>query len=380
MKLIFSFVLLLPVLVGVSGCNRSESAASPGQPALAPLPSDAELQTRLDAVIQFARDGRRLNTRDHAAWQVVHGALEFGKDFTIEHQGKPVGALDHLLGGGKLRGWDLRKGDKGVVAIVEPGSKSGQGHPDQWLGYLSICGLTPDAKLVVGGEEFTVNDLITQAQWDLKEGMEATWTLMAFAVFLPLDAKWKAKDGSEWTIERMVTMEAAVDPSTRACGGTHCLYGLAVALNRYKQEGGDLSKEPWKSLNDRIYGYDDAKTGKHVAGLIDKARQFQQPDGSLSTQFFERPGSTANLEQRIHATGHTFEFLCTVMTDEQLKEPWMTRAAVSLIDMLERTQNFPVECGALYHAVHGLDLYRARRFGSAAKTDAAKNETPTRSG
>jgi hypothetical protein len=352
------------------GCSRGEK---PAAPAVTPgtavaLPSDEELHKRLDAVIEFSRDGRHLNTRDHAAWQVVHGALEFGRAFQIEHEGKLVGALDYLMAGGKLRGWDLRKGDKGVVAIVEPGSKSGQGHPDQWLGYLSLCGLSPQDKLVVGGEEFTVNDLVTQAQWDLKEGMEATWTLMALAKFLPLDAKWKAKDGSEWTIEQMVEMESAVDHTTRACGGTHCLFGLAVALNQYKEAGGDLTVEPWKSLNERIYGYDNPETHQHEDGLIDKARKFQQPDGSLSTQFFERPGSTANLEQRIHATGHTFEFLCEVLTDDQLKEPWVTRAALSLVDMLERTQEFSVECGALYHAVHGLDLYRARRFGSAPAT------------
>ena len=73
------------------------------------------------------------------------------------------------------------------------------------------------------------------------------------------------------------------------------------------------------------------------------------------------------MAQRIHATGHTFEFLCAVVSDEQLREPWMKRAAVSLIDMLERTQDFDVECGALYHAVHGLDLYRQRLYPAAAK-------------
>jgi hypothetical protein len=36
---------------------------------------------------------------------------------------------------------------------------------------------------------------------------------------------------------------------------------------------------------------------------------------------------------------------------------------VALLDMLERTQDYPLECGALYHAVRGLDLYRTRRFG-----------------
>jgi hypothetical protein len=254
---------------------------------------------------------------------------------------------------------------------MEAGSKTGQGHPDQWLGYLSQCGLTPQDKLIVGGEEFTVNDLITQAQWDMRDGMEATWTLMAFGTFLPIDAEWKASDGEVWTIDRMVEMENEADHTARACGGTHCLYGLAVALNKYKQEGGDLNEEPWKSVNERIYGYENLETKKHVDGLIDKARKFQQPDGSLSVQFFERPGSTPELANRIHATGHTFEFLCAVLTDDQLKEPWVTRAAVSLLDMLERTQEYDVECGALYHAVHGLDMYRNRRFGAPSLSESA---------
>ena len=357
-----SFLLLVLFL---AGCTSQEKPKGPSATAMAaePLPSDDELCSRLDAVIDFSKNGRRLNTRDHAAWQVVHGALEFGRDFQIEHEGKLVGALDHVMGGGKLKGWDLRKGDHGVLAIVEPGSKSGQGHPDQWLGYLSQCGLKPEDKLVVGGQSFTVNDLITQAQWDIQDGMEATWTLMAFSTFLPLDAKWNAKDGSEWTIDRMMTMENAADITGRACGGTHCLYGLATALNRYRKDGGDLTKEPWKSVNERIYGSENPQTKQHVDGLIDKARKFQQPDGSFSIHFFDRPGNTAELAQRLHATGHTFEFLCVVLDDQELAKPWMTRAAVSLVDMLERTQDFEVECGALYHAVHGLDLYRNRRFG-----------------
>ena len=360
-------LILLVVVTSFIGCTKSDKTPAPAAAtSAASLPTDAELQSRVDAVIEFSKNGRRLNTRDHAAWQVVHGALEFGRDFQIDHEGQLVGALDHVMGGGKLKGWDLRKGPHGVISVMEAGSKTGQGHPDQWLGYLSLCGLKPEDKLKVSGEDFTVNDLITQAQWDIYDGMEATWTLMAFGTFLPLDAKWKSKDGSEWTIERMVEMENNADTTTRACGGTHCLFGLAVALNRYKKDGGDLSKEPWKSVNERIYGYEDPETKKHVDGLIDKARLYQQPDGSLSVQFFERPGSTPELAQRIHATGHTFEFLCAVLTDEQLKEPWVTRAAVSLVDMLERTQDFDVECGALYHAVHGLDLYRQRRFPQPA--------------
>ena len=98
----------------------------------------------------------------------------------------------------------MRKGDHGLEAVLEAGSKTGQGHEDQWLGYLSQCGITPDEPIVVGGQTYKVRDLITQAQWDIYDGMEATWTLMAFSTYLPLDAEWTAKDGTKWNIERMV--------------------------------------------------------------------------------------------------------------------------------------------------------------------------------
>ena len=52
-----------------------------------------------------------------------------------------------------------------------------------------------------------------------------------------------------------------------------------------------------------------------------------------------------------------------VLSDEQLKEPWVQRAVLHLLDCFEKTQKFDLECGALYHAAHGLDLYRTRRFG-----------------
>ena len=93
--------------------------------------------------------------------------------------------------------------------LLEAGSKTGEGHPDQWLGYLSQCGVQLDDPLVVGGKTYHVRDVLTQAQWDIYDGMEASWTLMAAITYLPLNDKWKAKDGSEWSIERIVKMETA---------------------------------------------------------------------------------------------------------------------------------------------------------------------------
>jgi hypothetical protein len=308
-----------------------------------------------------------LNTTDQAAWQIVHGALMYGRDFQIYHDQKLVGAIDYLLGGGQLRGWTMHKGDHGLEAVLEAGSKMGQGHEDQWLGYLSQCGVSPDEPIVVAGTTYKVRDLITQAQWDIYDGMEATWTLMAWSTYLPLDTEWTAKDGSKWNIERIVRMETAQPLGDSACGGTHRMFGLCVALNRYLAAGGKLSEQgggTWEQAH------------KKIRDAVAAARQYQQPDGSFSTNYFERPASSAEIDKRISTTGHVLEFLMLALDDQELKEPWVTRAAAHLVGCFEMTQKFDLECGALYHAAHGLSLYRTRRFGARQLVPPSEQATP----
>ena len=270
------------------------------------LPSDDELRERIDRAVNFGRANRHLDGDQNAAWQIVHGLLAFGKDFEIYRQGKLIPALDYLLGGGELNGWKLRKGDHGVQSILEAGSKTGMGHPDQWLGYLSQCGLQFDEPLMVAGQEYHVDDLLTQAQWDIYPGMEATWTLMAFATYLPLDAEWTARDGSEWTIDRIVDMEADQDIDASPCGGTHRLYGLALALNRHLAEGGQLTGA-WQ------------KADRQIQAAIAKAKANQQPDGSFSSQFFLRPAFSDDIDKRLGASGHTFEFLTLALNERAVR-------------------------------------------------------------
>jgi hypothetical protein len=349
------------------GCNRplvpggsaslEQHLATDAANSAAEFPSDDELCRRIDHAVAFGRANRHLDGSQNAAWQVVHGLLAFGKDFEIYHDGKLIPALDYLLSGGDLNGWKLRKGDHGVQPILEAGSKTGMGHPDLWLGYLSQCGLRLDEPLVVGGEKFKVEDLLTQAEWDIYPGMEATWTLMAFATYLPMDAQWTAKDGSEWTVDRIVDMESDQKIEESPCGGTHRLYALALALNNHLKAGGEIAG-PW------------AKADRKIQDAIAKAKANQQPDGSFSNQFFSRPSYSDDIDKRLGASGHTFEFLTLATSDEQFAEPWMTRGLLAILEMLERTEQVELECGGLYHAMHGLELYRLRRFGAPDETPA----------
>ena len=49
-----------------------------------------------------------------------------------------------------------------------------------------------------------------------------------------------------------------------------------------------------------------------------------------------------------------------VLDDDDLTAPWVTRAAERLVLLLEQTRDIDVECGGLYHALHGLALYSRR--------------------
>ena len=347
--------LLAPALLVAAGCGGHTVADVPGGSA-AGL-TRARLCGRIDAALAHARTARLLDADVQGAWQVVHGVLAFGQELPLAHDGGVSPALEYLLGGGRLTGWLLRPGKQGVIAVIEEGSTMGQGHPDQWLGYLSQCGvdadgpggLPLDTPLSVAGRSFTLGDLLAQAQHDIRPGQEATWTLMALAAYVPTDSSWTAGDGSLWNVERVVRMEAEADIFSAACGGAHRLYGLAVAIAARRQSGLPIAADS---------GWAEAEAVLEDA--IERARIYQQADGSFSVHSFERPGTSPDVFARLGATGHVFEVLALALAADRLQEPWVTRAAERLVTLLEQTADLDVECGGLYHAAHGLALYRRR--------------------
>lgn len=226
-------------------------------------------------------------------WQVVHGILAFGDELPLATADGKTTALAWLLDGGALHGWRLRPGSQGVVATIEEGSTTGQGHPDQWIGYLAQSGLdgvSIDTPISVNGKPHTLRDLLTQAQADIRPGAEATWTLMALSAWLPAGS-WTSSDGRTWTIEDVVAMEAAADIEGAACGGCHRLYGLVQALAAHQASAaGPAGSERG--------GWADAEAT--IEACIEIARRHQQPDGSFSIHFFEPP---RHLRRRLRPLG-----------------------------------------------------------------------------
>lgn len=336
------------------------SAQGSGSEGTTELPSDEEFLKQIDDVLDFTYEKRRLSLQHQAAWQIIHGSMCFGRQYPVLDGDKEVSAVDHILSGGKMTGWNMVRGDLldektnryGVRSILEAGSKTGQGHADQWLGYLSYCKIPLTEKLVVEGQEYTLEDLLLQAEKDVHRNAirEYSWTLMGITAYRPTDYKWIAGDGQEWSIEKLVEFELEHSLDASPCGGTHRMVGLAMALNKHLEAGGKL-EGVWKTCDDK------------VKDCIEKARQFQNPDGSLSSNYLQRPGKSADMASAMGSSGHVMELLAVSMTKEELEQEWVKRAAYKVTELFRKTKPIDMECGALFHAAHGLILYREKLYG-----------------
>ena len=322
-----------------------------------PKPTN-DLKFTIEQTLNSNLNQRILSNDRNGAWQVIHGAVAYGDDLPLEVDGEAVPAIAYLLDGGKLQGWELSVGPvlsstgrPGVIAKVESGSFIGQGHSDQWLGYFSQIPLPLDRAVTVEGQKLTLLDWARQAQYDVPNNpyLEYSWTLIALTNFFPNEKSWVASDGKSWTLEPLVRFEAQQDLSDSACGGMHRLMGLAHAV-RYRNRLQEPMDQGWglaKSV---------------VENAIDSARKFQSSDGSFSTNYTSRPGTSADLSSTISATGHTLEFLSYALSSSELEKPWMERAVLRLCAMLKASEKLDMECGGTYHALAGLNLYHQRRF------------------
>ena len=357
------FAALLPLL----GCG-SHSANEPlaelqrtGSKVATKAPSPDELRDMIDRTLDYTEHNRVMTLEKHAAWQLLHGVLAFGEKFEMEADGKKEVVVDWVLDGKPMKGWTLTPTNRGLRGEIEAG-KYGQGHDDQWLAILSQWNVPITRTVKVAGRDYTLYDMVKRTMYDCWEGKESSWTIIALSKHLePIDQKWVATDGETWTLEQLVAMEAGpiYDEEagqemilSGACGGTHRLIGLSIALNNY------LARTPDAELTG---GW--AAAEKRIEWAVDQAKANQSPTGAFSILFFVRPSNSTNIDEHLAATGHILEFLAFALPKERLEAPWIQKAVVYLCGVLDRTRHLDLECGALYHAAHGLVLYREKVFG-----------------
>ncbi len=306
-----------------------------------------QLNARIDKLLQYYQQ-RPLNTRDHNAWEVMHQVVAFGVKTKVR-VGGPRGpeqpAIGWLCFNYPFRGFrilvlhnGLPLGNKGYGV---------QGHHGQLLAILAQSRLRKDYPLRVGSRQFTVADLIENEKRTCRSGMELTFKLIGLSYYISTTETWRAEDGQQWSISKLLREEIAAPIHGVTCGGTHRLMGYAYAVWKRRKEG--------LPLDGQFY-----RAEKYLADYHRWAFKLQNPDGSFSSQWLRYRAHSADPQRRLRTTGHILEWLAFSLPQEELARVEMVRAVEHIVELLERNPEYPWAIGPLGHALHGLAIYRQR--------------------
>ena len=208
-----------------------------------------------------------------------------------------------------------------------------------------------DFEIRVGGKSFTVEDLIAYEQATCRPKTELTFKLIGLSHYLPSDAEWTSNDGQAWSISRLIKEELAQPVIGAACGGSHRLMGLSYAVEKRLKDGLPLDGEFKRA---HIF-LDDFQ--KYTLGL-------QNPDGSFSTQWFERREARTDSQRRVQTTGHMLEWLVYILPEDQLRSPEIVKTVNYLANLMYQERKTEWEIGPKGHAIHALNMYDQKVFGA----------------
>jgi len=359
-------------LISVPTLAAQETAAPTTTTTAADAPPADPLAIQVDRAINVS-SRRFLTIEHHSPWQILHGILALRQNFRINRPGgKPgdrVRALDWLTEGASYRSTPLfRRTGHGGQAQPYTQPYEFEGHPNQFLAILTMSRLPGEHRFAVAGspdkQVVSINDLVKHAQATVNDREEITWTLWALSHYLPPETEWLNAAGEPWSIERLVKIQTSEDTDEAACGGTHGLYAMTHARNVYRRAHKGQVRGAWLEA--------DQKIRRHV----EEARIYQNSDGTFSASYFLGPHQGHQFQERIETSGHTLEWLIQAVSDEQLKSAWLRRGVAAMAEDLTRHSDKTVQCGPLYHALHGLVLFRERTRPPAPST--AVSLTPPR--
>ncbi len=241
----------------------------------------------------------------------------------------------------------LRVSNAGTLIAREgPGL---QGHKGQLLSMLAQAKVSENYPMEVDQRNFTIRDLIEEEKLTCYRKSELTFKLIGLSYYLPSDAQWVNEAGMVWDIPTLIREEMAQPIRGVACGGTHRLIGLSLAVKNR-----ELRSEPME--------------GEYLRAklFIEKYQRYafklQNQDGSFSTAWFRGRGEDKDLDRRLKTTGHTLEWLVYSLSEKSLRNRRTFAAVNHLTTMLYNNARKEWEVSPLGHAVHALVLYDQRVF------------------
>lgn len=303
---------------------------------------------------------RPLSTVDRSPWEIMHAMLSYEvHSRVLQADRQPITAVGWLCFNQPCEKRSLLYLNEDGAMRVKVGPAL-QGHHGQLLALLAQARVRSDYPMKVEGRDFTVADLIEMEKATCYPRTELTFKLIGLQRYLDINAKWVNDQGMAWDFPTLVREELRQPVRTAACGGTHRLGGLALAVKKRRTSGLPV---------DGVY----AEAEKHVANYQNYAYSLQNPDGSFSTEWFKGPGREEDVDRRLKTTGHTLEWLLYSGSEKQLSHYRTVRAVNYLANIMYSNRTRDWEAGPLGHAIHALVLYDRLAF---AKYDGAELAAP----
>ncbi|MDX1946319.1 MAG: hypothetical protein SFU86_13040 [Pirellulaceae bacterium] len=324
--------------------KSASDEAKPAEPQLSPELED--LRSRLRECLAWYYF-RPENVATRSPWGAMHAMIAYGVDSQLIVNGNRVNAIGYLNYNGVCNGQNLfyLRGGK-IHAQIGVGV---QGHAGQYLAMLAQSRVKKDFPMHIEGREFTVADLIEHEKETCRPASELTFKLIALSHYLKSDEKWVSNDGQDWDIPRLIKEELKQPINGAACGGTHRLTGLSYAVRKR-----ELRKEPiegqWK------------RAQKYIDDYHEYTFKLQNPNGSMSTEWFVVRADFGDIARRVQTTGHITEWLAFSLSKEQLTEPRMVKSVRYLTEVLLDNRHEKWSIGPLGHALHALAIYDERVF------------------
>jgi hypothetical protein len=117
---------------------------------------------------------------------------------------------------------------------------------------------------------------------------------------------------------------------------------------------------------------------KFLNSFIEYTLTLQNPDGSFSTEWFERRGDEQNVDRKVQTTGHIAEWLIYTLPDDHLRSPEVEKAVDFLLNTIGKNPSKDWAIGPRGHSLRALDLYQKRVFKGqeiSTETNLAKPTT-----
>ena len=290
-------------------------------------------------------------------WTIMHGLLPFGQQSKVTFGGKPYSAVDYLCN--NAIGNDtfmMYTQGRSLGVSVGPGV---QGHEGQFLAMLAQADVPAEQSIQINGQHYTVKDLIEYEKKGCRQNTELTFKLIGLSHYLSPGEVWRNANGQGWNVERLIYEELKQPINGAACGGTHRLMGLSYAVKKQEE-----NRQPLKGQWLRAKNF--------VAEYQKYAMNFQNEDGSFSTNWFETLEAAPDLKRRLYTTGHLVEWLAFSLPNEQLTDPRFLKALDYLVDLMLTAPAMDLEIGPKGHALHALRIFERRQFGKNSNVESIR--------